>query len=46
VGLGWSTKQASDAVDAVTAADDGTPGAAADVAGTLRAALRHLGRSA
>jgi holliday junction DNA helicase RuvA len=50
VGLGWSAKQAADAVEAVTAEapDDGGPGpgASADVAGTLRAALRHLGRSA
>lgn len=37
VGLGWSAKQAGDAVDAVS---NGTPG---DVAGVLRAALRHLG---
>jgi Holliday junction DNA helicase RuvA len=41
VGLGWSAKQAADAVEAV-----GEDGAGADVAGTLRAALRHLGRSA
>ena len=41
VGLGWSAKQAADAVKAV-----GEDGAKADVAGTLRAALRHLGRSA
>jgi Holliday junction DNA helicase RuvA len=40
VGLGWSAKQAGDAVDAV--ADDG---AAGDVAGVLRSALRHLGRA-
>jgi Holliday junction DNA helicase RuvA len=51
VGLGWSAKQAADAVDAVTEPADGSPagaasGAPADVAGTLRAALRHLGRSA
>jgi holliday junction DNA helicase RuvA len=42
VGLGWSAKQAADAVEAVY--EDGEP--RADVAGTLRAALRHLGRSA
>jgi Holliday junction DNA helicase RuvA len=42
VGLGWSTKQAVDAVDAVS---DGAA-APGNVAGTLRAALRHLGRSA
>jgi holliday junction DNA helicase RuvA len=51
VGLGWSAKQAADAVDAVTEPAAGSPadaasGAPADVAGTLRAALRHLGRSA
>lgn len=39
-GLGWSAKQAGDAVDAVTA-DDGS----GDVAGILRSALRHLGRA-
>jgi holliday junction DNA helicase RuvA len=44
VGLGWSAKQAADAVEAVAGADDDAN--AADVAGTLRAALRHLGRSA
>jgi Holliday junction DNA helicase RuvA len=42
VGLGWSAKQAVDAVDVVSAAETGT----ADVAGVLRSALRHLGRSA
>jgi Holliday junction DNA helicase RuvA len=42
VGLGWSAKQAADAVDAVSDADE----APADVPGTLRAALRQLGRSA
>ncbi len=59
VGLGWSARQAGEAVDTVTAADPsdssdpsgaGTDGdsepAARDVAGVLRAALRHLGRSA
>jgi len=46
VGLGWSARQAADAVDAVTAPDAG-PGApaAGDVAGVLRSALRHLGRA-
>ena len=44
VGLGWPAKQAADAVEAVAAADDDA--GAADVPGTLRAALRHLGRSA
>jgi Holliday junction DNA helicase RuvA len=45
VGLGWSVKQAGDAVDVVAA--DGASGAASggDVAGVLRAALRHLGRT-
>ena len=42
VGLGWSAKQAADAVDAVTDAEESP----ADVPGTLRAALRHLGRTA
>ncbi len=41
VGLGWNAKQAQQAVDAVT--PDGADGA--DVAATLRLALRHLGRS-
>ena len=45
VGLGWSAKQAADAVEAVAGAD-GDSAAHADVPGTLRAALRHLGRSA
>jgi len=43
-GLGWSARQADEAVDAVVS---GTATAAADrgdVAGVLRAALRHLGR--
>ncbi len=43
VGLGWSAKQAADAVEAVAGGDEA---AAPDVPGTLRAALRHLGRSA
>jgi holliday junction DNA helicase RuvA len=53
VGLGWSAKQAVDAVDAVSgpaeatdAAESVAAAAPGDVAGTLRAALRHLGRSA
>lgn len=50
VGLGWTAKQSADAVDAVSEPPDGAtadavPTAPADVAGTLRAALRHLGRS-
>ena len=48
VGLGWSAKQAGDAVDVVTA-DEPPNGSSPDgvpVAGVLRAALRHLGRSA
>ena len=45
VGLGWSAKQAADAVDAVA---DGDPGPAPRSTSRppLRAALRHLGRSA
>lgn len=45
VGLGWSAKQAEDAVAAVRTAtsDEGSP-AEGDLAGTLRAALRQLGR--
>ncbi len=43
VGLGWSAKQATDAVTVVSG-DDGTA-ADADVAGVLRAALQHLGRA-
>lgn len=39
-GLGWSTKQATDAVSRVTASSE-TP---TDVSGILRAALRELGR--
>ena len=39
VGLGWNAKQAGDAVAAVTAEAEGL-----DVAETLRAALRRLGR--
>lgn len=43
VGLGWSAKQAGDAVDAVA---DGSDGAGpSDVSGVLRSALRHLGRA-
>jgi holliday junction DNA helicase RuvA len=51
VGLGWSAKQAGDAVDAVLAegagavAGSGSTAAPEDVAGVLRSALRHLGRS-
>jgi Holliday junction DNA helicase RuvA len=45
VGLGWSARQAGDAVEVV--ATDGASGAAdsGDVAAVLRAALRHLGRT-
>ncbi|MFN8082152.1 MAG: Holliday junction branch migration protein RuvA [Kineosporiaceae bacterium] len=49
VGLGWSAKQAADAVDVVgaeVAASGGSSSAAPDVARVLRAALRHLGRTA
>jgi Holliday junction DNA helicase RuvA len=44
VGLGWSSRQADDAVEAVSA--DGTEGATdgRDVSTLLRAALRELGR--
>ena len=49
VGLGWSAKQAADAVEAVFPQQPGSvPEAAhapADVPGVLRAALRHLGRA-
>lgn len=41
-GLGWSTKQAQEALDRVGRQDDAPP--ADDVAATLRAALRELGR--
>ncbi len=49
VGLGWSAKQAEDAVAAVTAeqgpaAGGAAGGASSDLAEVLRAALRHLGR--
>jgi len=47
VGLGWSTKQAEEAVRTVTSADvpaDEPPPEAMDVAVLLRAALRELGR--
>jgi Holliday junction DNA helicase RuvA len=44
VGLGWSAKQAAEAVEAV-APDGGPEDAAGEVAGVLRAALRHLGRT-
>lgn len=43
VGLGWNARQATDAVSVVSA--DGAPAAGADMAGVLRAALQHLGRS-
>ena len=41
VGLGWSAKQAEDAVAAVTTDE---VGAGQDLAAVLRAALRQLGR--
>jgi Holliday junction DNA helicase RuvA len=45
VGLGWSVKQADDAVAAVTAsADQPQTGDGSDVSTLLRAALRELGR--
>jgi Holliday junction DNA helicase RuvA len=40
VGLGWSTRQAEDAVEAVAAED----GQSSEVSALLRAALRRLGR--
>lgn len=40
VGLGWSTKQAQDAVERVAKTDD----APREVSALLRATLRHLGR--
>jgi Holliday junction DNA helicase RuvA len=45
VGLGWTAKQAGDAVEAVSADGAGEAAAAGDVAGVLRSALRHLGRA-
>lgn len=46
VGLGWSAKQAEDAVAAVQADGTGPTGTSgADLAGLLRAALRQLGRT-
>ena len=44
VGLGWSTKEADRAVDAVVPDAEQTPGEP-DVAGLLRAALRTLSRA-
>lgn len=44
VGLGWNSKQASDAVAAVTADDGADGGGRAATPEVLRAALRHLGR--
>lgn len=46
VGLGWSAKQAEDAVGAVLAALDGEAQESPPVPTVLRAALRHLGGSA
>lgn len=43
VGLGWSAKQAAEAVTVVSAGDGAAVGS--DVAGVLRAALQHLGRA-
>ncbi len=45
VGLGWSAKQAADAVDVVLQNEPEGEGAPSDVAAVLRSALRHLGRS-
>lgn len=44
VGLGWSARQAADAVD-VVAAEQEDGAAPADVPAVLRRALRHLGRA-
>ena len=44
VGLGWTARQASDAVETVLAGE--ADAASADVGAVLRAALRQLGRSA
>lgn len=46
VGLGWSAKQAAEAVEAVTADGAAVPASSGDVAAVLRAALRQLGRGA
>ncbi len=47
LGLGWSTREAESALDAVApmAQENGDTGAAPDVAGLLRAALRTLSRA-
>lgn len=47
VGLGWSARQAAEAVDVVAAEHEGGPEAVrpADVPAVLRQALRHLGRA-
>lgn len=45
VGLGWSAKQAAEAVDVVIADGSASTAAKGDVAGVLRAALRQLGRA-
>ncbi|WP_435741553.1 Holliday junction branch migration protein RuvA [Nocardioides sp. SYSU DS0663] len=45
VGLGWSTKDAEKAVDAVGPQAEGQPGDAPDVAALLRAALRTLSKA-
>ena len=45
VGLGWSAKEADTAVEAVAPDADRVDGAAPDVGGLLRAALRSLSRS-
>jgi Holliday junction DNA helicase RuvA len=44
VGLGWSARQAADAVETVLADGAATAAETGDVAGVLRAALRQLGR--
>ncbi len=45
VGLGWSTKEADRAVETVAPDVDAVDGAAPDVAGLLRAALRTLSKA-
>jgi Holliday junction DNA helicase RuvA len=44
VGLGWSAKQAAEAVEAVTSDGAAAAAGSGDVAAVLRAALRQLGR--
>lgn len=46
VGLGWTAKQAAEAVDAVAPDQPNEPPNGSEVSTVLRAALRHLGRTA